>query len=305
MGKIRKLTVLSTEISVVEGINSDDFICLTDMVKASEDDGRAADIIKNWIRNRATIEFLGAWESLYNPKFKVVEFDHFRKSAGLPTFTMSVANWVESTGAIGIYSKSGRYGGTYAHKDIAFEFGAAISPMFKLYLIKDYQRLKEEESNPALLQWHAKRFLSKANYAIHTDAIQMQLKHLGYKKAKEILVYAQEADMLNVVVFGCTAKEWESKNPQLARKRFNIRETASVAQLLVLSNLETINAEFIKKGISRSERFRALLKIAEEQLETLKKREIDSQFRKQFPENNVGKLLNGNDIVNRHNGMEQ
>lgn len=230
MVKTRKLSVLSTEISVVTGINNDDFICLTDMVKASDDESRAADIIKNWIRNRATIEFLGAWEMMYNPNFKVVKFDHFRKSAGLPTFTMSVTNWVEDTNAIGIYSKSGRYGGTYAHKDIAFEFGAAISPMFKLYLIKDYQRLKEEESNPALLQWQAKRFLTKANYTIHTDAIQSKLKHLGY-------------------------------------------------------------AELIKRNISRAERFRTLLKIAEEQMKTLKERDIEHQFRKQFPENNVGKLL--------------
>ena len=228
---------------------------------------------------------------MYNPNFKVVKFDLFRKSTGLPTFTMSVTNWVEDTNAIGIYSKSGRYGGTYAHKDIAFEFGAAISPMFKLYLIKDYQRLKEEESNPALLQWQAKRFLTKANYTIHTDAIQSKLKHLGYKRAKEVLVYAQEADMLNVVVFGCTAKEWEQQNPQLAKKRMNIRETASIAQLLILANLETINAELIKRNILRAERFRTLLKIAEEQMKTLKERDIEHQFRKQFPENNVGKLL--------------
>lgn len=227
----------------------------------------------------------------HNPNFKVVKFDHFRKSAGLPTFTMSVSNWVEDTNAIGIYSKAGRYGGTYAHKDIAFEFGAAISPMFKLYLIKDYQRLKEEESNPALLQWQAKRFLTKANYTIHTDAIQEKLKHLGYKRAKEVLVYAQEADMLNVVVFGCTAKEWEEQNPQLAKKRMNIRETASIAQLLVLANLETINAELIKRNIPRAERFRTLLKIAEEQVATLKNRDIEQHFRKQFPENNVGNLL--------------
>ena len=204
---------------------------------------------------------------------------------------MSVTSWVEDTNAIGIYSKAGRYGGTYAHKDIAFEFGAAISPVFKLYLIKDYQRLKEEESNPALLQWQAKRFLTKANYVIHTDAIQSKLKHLGYKRAKEILVYAQEADMLNMVVFGCTAKEWEQLNPQLVKKRMNIRETASIGQLLILANLETINAELIKRNISRTERFRTLLKIAEEQMNTLKERDIEHQFRKQFPENNVGKLL--------------
>ena len=204
---------------------------------------------------------------------------------------MSVSNWVDDTNAIGIYSKAGRYGGTYAHKDIAFEFGAAISPVFKLYLIKDYQRLKEEESNPSLLQWQAKRFLTKANYIIHTDAIQDKLKHLGYKRAKEVLVYAKEADMLNMVVFGCTAKEWDEQNPQLAKKRMNIRETASIAQLLVLANLETINAELIKRNIPRVERFRTLLKIAEDQMTTLKNRNIEQHFRKQFPENNVGKLL--------------
>ena len=285
-----KITVQNTEITVLS-YNDKDYISLTDMANGKQSESRAADIIKNWIRTRYTIEFLGTWEMIHNPNFKVVEFDHFRKSAGLPTFTMSVTNWVEETNAIGIYSKSGRYGGTYAHKDIAFEFGAAISPMFKLYLIKDYQRLKEEENNPALLQWQAKRFLTKANYTIHTDAIQAKLKHLGYRRAKEVLVYSQEADMLNVVVFGCTAKEWEQQNPQLAKKRMNIRETASIAQLLVLANLETINAELIKRNIPRAERFRTLLKIAEEQMKTLQERDIEHQFRKQFPENNVGKLL--------------
>ena len=159
MVKTRKLSVLSTEISVVTGSNNDDFICLTDMVKASDDESRAADIIKNWIRNRATIEFLGAWEMMYNPNFKVVKFDHFRKSAGLPTFTMSVTNWVEDTNAIGIYSKSGRYGGTYAHKDIAFEFGAAISPTFKLYLILSFKFPRNSLMNwgvPSLLHLKAR-----------------------------------------------------------------------------------------------------------------------------------------------------
>lgn len=204
---------------------------------------------------------------------------------------MSVSNWVDGTSAIGICSKAGRHGGTYAHKDIAFEFGAAISPVFKLYLIKDHQRLKEEETNPALLQWQAKRFLTKANYTIHTDAIQGKLRRLGYRRAKEVLIYAKEADMLNMVVFGCTAKEWEEQNPQLAKKRMNIRETASIAQLLVLANLETINAGLIKRNTPRAERFRTLLKIAEGKMATLKSRDIEQHFRKQFPENNVGKLL--------------
>ena len=165
------ITVQDINISITT-INDNDYICLTDMAKAKDDENRAADIIKNWIRNRGTIEFLGTWESIYNPNFKVVEFDHFRKEAGLPTFTLSVNGWVEKTNAIGIFSKQGKYGGTYAHKDIAFEFGAAISPIFKLYIIKEYQRLKEVESNVYGIEWDIKRVLSKANYQIHTDAIK-------------------------------------------------------------------------------------------------------------------------------------
>lgn len=168
MSKTSTMTVQGTDISITN-INDNDYICLTDMVKAKENDSRAADIIKNWIRTRSSIEFLGIWESIYNPNFKVVEFDHFRKEAGLPTFTMSVSNWVEKTGAIGIFSKAGKNGGTYAHKDIAFEFGGAISPIFKLYVLKEYQRLKEIESNQYGLEWNVKRVLSKANYYIHTD----------------------------------------------------------------------------------------------------------------------------------------
>ncbi|GAI32167.1 unnamed protein product, partial [marine sediment metagenome] len=167
--------------------------------KSKEGDNRAADIIKNWIRNRGTIEFIGTWEQLYNPNFKVVEFDHFRKSAGLPTFVLSPKQWVEKTNAIGIFSKSGRYGGTYAHRDIAFEFGAAISPVFKLYLIKEYQRFKEIESNQYNLEWNVKRILSKANYYIHTDAVKNYiLPDKNYEKDREWIAYAEEADLLNV-----------------------------------------------------------------------------------------------------------
>jgi hypothetical protein len=193
------MVVQGTEISITT-IRETDYICLTDMVKAKEDNSRAADIIKNWIRTRGTIEFLGVWESIYNPDFKVVEFDHFRRDAGLPTFTMSVSNWVEKTNAIGIFSKSGKNGGTYAHKDIAFEFGGAISPVFKLYVLKEYQRLKEIENNQYGLEWNVKRIVSKANYQIHTNAIKDYIvPKSGYTQAKEWLLYADEADLLNLV----------------------------------------------------------------------------------------------------------
>ena len=199
MTKTSIMNVQGIEIALTT-INEEDFICITDIVKAKGGDARAADIIKNWIRNRSTIEFLGTWETLYNPNFKVVEFDHFRKEAGLPTFTMSVSNWIEKTGAIGIVSKAGRYGGTYAHKDIAFEFCSAISPMFKLYVIKEYQRLVELERSELALSWNVKRLLSKANYHIHTDAIKnVILPKLNISQMKQGLVYASEADLLNMV----------------------------------------------------------------------------------------------------------
>ena len=208
MTKTSILNVQGIEIALTT-INEEDFICITDIVKAKGGDARAADIIKNWIRNRSTIEFLGTWETLYNPNFKVVEFDHFRKEAGLPTFTMSVSNWIEKTGAIGIISKAGRYGGTYAHKDIAFEFCSAISPMFKLYVIKEYQRLIEQERSELALSWNVKRLLSKVNYHIHTDAIKnVILPKLNISQIKQGLVYASEADFLDMGLLGCTAKQW-------------------------------------------------------------------------------------------------
>ena len=261
-------------------INEEDFICITDIVKAKGGDARAADIIKNWIRNRSTIEFLGTWETLYNPNFKVVEFDHFRKEAGLPTFTMSVSNWIEKTGAIGIVSKAGRYGGTYAHKDIAFEFCSAISPMFKLYVIKEYQRLVELERSELALFWNVKRLLSKANYHIHTDAIKnVILPKLNISQMKQGLVYASEADLLNLVLFGCTAKQWQEANPELA-KTMNIRDTATINQLIVLSNIESLNAELIKQGVSKEDRFTILRRTAEEQLAVLISRNAEQNFAK-------------------------
>ena len=279
MTKTSIINVQGIEIALTT-INEEDFICITDIVKAKGGDARAADIIKNWIRNRSTIEFLGTWETLYNPNFKVVEFDHFRKEAGLPTFTMSVSNWIEKTGAIGIVSKAGRYGGTYAHKDIAFEFCSAISPMFKLYVIKEYQRLVELERSELALSWNVKRLLSKANYHIHTDAIKnVILPKLNISQMKQGLVYASEADLLNMVLFGCTAKQWQEANPELA-KTMNIRDTATINQLIVLSNIESLNAELIKQGISKEDRFAILRRTAEEQLAVLISRNAEQNFAK-------------------------
>ena len=233
------------------------------------DAGRAADVIKNWLRSRSTLEFLGTWELLYNPDFKVVEFDHLKSEAGLHTFTLSAKEWIQTTGAIGLYVQSGRYGGTYAHKDIAFEFGSAISPVFKLYLLKEYQRLKDGENDRLKLEWDAKRFLSKSNYLIHTDAVKNYvLPQSSYTKNTEWLAYADEADLLNVVLFGCTAREWRDANPELAKKS-NIRDYASIAELTVLSNLETHNAELIKSGMGKAERFEVLRQIAQYQLHVL------------------------------------
>lgn len=268
---------------IIMSIDQRDYISLTDMAKARTDAGRAADVIKNWLRARSTLEFLGTWEIMYNPDFKVVEFDHFKSEAGLHTFTLSAKEWIESTHAIGMYVQAGRYGGTYAHKDIAFEFGSAISPIFKLYLLKEYQRLKDEENDRLKLEWDAKRFLSKNNYLIHTDAIKNYvLPRSNHSKSTEWLVYADEADLLNVALFGCTAKEWRDANPVLAAKQ-NIRDFASIAQLTVLSNLETHNAEMIKQGIDKAERFDRLKQIAEYQLRVLAEAEA------------IQKLPKGND----------
>lgn len=233
------------------------------MAKARTDPVRAADVIKNWLRTRSTLEFLGTWELMYNPDFKVVEFDHFKSEAGLHTFTLSAKEWIEKTGAIGMYVQAGRYGGTYAHKDIAFEFGSAISPVFKLYLLKEYQRLKAEETDRLKLEWDAKRFLSRNNYLIHTDAVKHYvLPQSSYTKSTEWLAYADEADLLNVALFGCTAKAWRESDPELARKG-NIRDYATIAELTVLSNLETRNAGLIKSGVPKADRFETLRRIAQ------------------------------------------
>ena len=268
MKKTTSITVQDVPVTIMN-VDQRDYISLTDMAKARTDAGRAADVIKNWLRARSTLEFLGTWEVMYNPNFKVVEFDHFKSEAGLHTFTLSAKEWIEKTNAVGIYVQAGRYGGTYAHKDIAFEFGSAISPVFKLYLLKEYQRLKDAENDRLKLEWSAKRFLSKNNYLIHTDAVKNYvLPQSNYTKNTEWLAYADEADLLNVALVGCTAKAWREANPTLA-KNSNIRDYASIAELTVLSNLETHNAELIKSRMEKKERFEALRQIAQYQLRVL------------------------------------
>ena len=247
----------------------DDYICITDMAVAKSDSSRAADVIKNWLRNRNTLEFLGTWEQIYNSDFKVVEFDHLKAEAGLHTFVLSASEWIDKTNSIGLFVKKGRYGGTYAHKDIAFEFASAISPVFKLYLIKEFQRLKEQENDIKKIEWDAKRFLSKNNYLIQTDAVKNYLIPVcNYREELSWLPYAEEADLLNVALFGFTAKAWREVNPELA-KNSNVRDYSSINELTVLSNLETHNAQMIREGKSKEERFLVLKEIAEYQIRIL------------------------------------
>ena len=258
-----KIIVQNTQITVVT-INERDYISLTDMANGKESESRAADIIKNWLRNRYTIEFLGTWEMIHNPNFKVVEFDHFRMQAGLPNFVISASEWIEKTNAIGIIVKKGRYGGTYAFKDIAFEFGTAISVTFKLYLIEEFQRLKEEEQK--LLGWTAKRELSKINYRIHTDAIKQNLIPKEVTAAQASIIYAEEADVLNVAMFGQTAKQWREAHPEL---KGNIRDYASINELICLANMENINAVLIDEGVPQGDRLVRLNQIAINQMRVL------------------------------------
>ncbi len=258
-----KITVQQTDITILT-FQENDYISLTDMANAKESESRAADIIKNWLRNRYSIEFMGTWEIIHNPNFKVVEFDHFKSQAGLPSFVMSVSEWIEKTSAIGIIVKKGKYGGTFAHKDIAFEFGSAISVPFKLYLIKEFQRLKEEEQKQ--LGWSAKRELSKINYHIHTDAIKQNLIPIELTPQQTSYVYANEADVLNVALFGVTAKQWRDANPDL---KGNIRDYATINELICLSNMENLNAVFINENMQQSERLIKLNQIVIQQMKVL------------------------------------
>ena len=252
-------------IAVHTALNQADYISLTDIARYKSD--APDDVVKNWLRNRETIEFLGLWEQLNNPDFKPVEFDGFRIAAGRNAFVLSPQKWIAATNAIGLKSKSGRYGGgTFAHVDIAMEFASWISPEFKLYIIKDYQRLKADESHRLALEWNAKRELSKVNYRIHTDAIKEYLLPKTLTPQQVNFTYASEADMLNVALFGMTAKQWREQHPDAAG---NIRDYADIYQLIVLVNMESMNAELIKQDMAQKERLAYLNKMAIEQTRSL------------------------------------
>ena len=266
---MRKVTKTTIEVKgspvTVLSQKEEDYISLTDIARYKNAE-HTDDLVRNWLRNRNTIEFLGVWERLNNPGFNPVEFDGIRIKAGLNSFTLTPKQWIEKTGAVGIVSKAGRYGGTYAHKDIAFEFASWISVEFKLYLIKEFQRLKDDENRRLSLAWNLNRTLSKLNYRIHTDAIKAHLIPAVVTPAQAAITYATEADLLNVALFGQTAKQWRDANPKHGG---NMREYASIEQLLVLANIEGMNAEFIHMGLPQSERLKRLNEIAIRQMQVL------------------------------------
>ena len=266
MGKIIKDTIHAAGVDI--GIYTQDFenefISLTDIARYKSDDPAA--VIQNWMRNRDVIEFLGLWERLHNSDFKPLEFEGFKKQAGANAFTMSPKKWIEATDAIGIVSKAGRYGGTYAHSDIAMSFATWISPEFQLYIMKDYRRLKTDENSRLSLNWNLNREISKLNYRIHTDAIKENLIPPELTPAQVAYTYANEADLLNVVLFGKTAKQWKNENPTV---KGNMRDVATLNQLLVLANLESYNAVLISQGKNQKERMELLRQLAVQQLQTL------------------------------------
>jgi KilA-N domain. len=258
------------EIGIFTEDFENEFISLTDIARYKSDDPN--DVIRNWLRNRETLEFLGLWESMHNPDFKPVEFDGFRTSAGLNSFTMSPQKWIDGVNAIGLVSKAGRYGGTYAHSDIAFEFASWVSAEFKLYIIKDYKRLKSDENSRLSLNWNLNREISKLNYKIHTDAIKDNLIPPVLTPAQISFTYASEADLLNVALFGMTAKQWRDANPD---KKGNIRDHSDLNHLLVLANMESYNAILIEQGKPQSERLQILRKTAITQLTAIAKINVD------------------------------
>ena len=264
MSKTKKssIEVQGTAIAIVSS-SDHDFISLTDMAKKFGDDS----LIYNWMRNRNTLELIGIWEQIHNPDFKGLEFETFKKQAGLNSFSLTPRKWIEATAAIGFQSRAGRYGGgTYAHKDIAFEFGSWLSPEFKLYLIKEFQRLKDEENDRLKLGWNLQRTLSKINYRIHTDAIRETLIPPAINKSQASRVYANEADLLNVALFGQTAKQWRDAHPEAEG---NIRDHAPLEQLVVLTNLESLNSVLIRQGLTQPDRLHKLNEIAISQMRTL------------------------------------
>lgn len=255
------ITVQGKTVSVIR-LNTADYISLTDMLKAKDGDF----FISDWLRNRNTVEFLGIWESINNPNFNYGGFATIKEKAGLNNYKISVKEWIKQTGAIGLTAKTGRYGGTYAHKDIAFEFGMWISPEFKIYLIREFDRLKTEEQLRLSADWNLQRTLAKINYRVHTDAIKEQIVPLEITKSQANMIYACEADLLNVAMFGKTAAEWREKHPSA---KGNIHDTASLEQLIVLSNLESINALLIRQGLSQKDRLVRLNQTAITQLTSL------------------------------------
>jgi hypothetical protein len=264
----RAINVQDKVISVIDH-HGDDYISITDMVRPMPN---IDVVIGNWLRKKDTIEYLGLWEQLYNPDFKPIEFEGIKNEAGTNRFSLSPKQWIEKTGAIGLVSKSGRYGGTYAHKDIAFEFGAWISASFKLYLIKEFQRLKETEGNKEHLEWSFRRSLAATNYRIQTDAIKETLIPWGdTPQKKDVYVYAEEADLVNLALFGITSKQWKEEYPEEALHCKNIRDIADTNRLIVLSNLESLNAILIRKGVEKMERFEMLRETATNQLLSLNK----------------------------------
>ena len=267
MVKKREIIVNDTTIGVV-GYNNDDYISITDMLKGKEGDF----FISDWLRNRNTVEFLSIWESINNPDFNYGESAIIKSQAGLNNYKISVKEWVEKTKAVGLIAKAGRYGGTYAHKDIAFEFGTWISPAFKLYLIKEFQRLKELESNTHHLEWNFRRSLAATNYRIHTDAIKDKLIPWGDTPQKnDAYIYAEEADLINLALFGLTAKQWSEQYPEEAYGHATIRDCADTHQLIVLSNLENLNAVWIRQGVGKKERYEMMREAAIDQLASLQK----------------------------------
>ena len=261
MAKNKKIEIGGKEISIISQ-KQDDYISLTDMAKSQMQEA----IIIKWLTLKSTIEYIGEWEALYNPDFNYTEFGTIKNSAGSNNFVLSVKNWIEATGAIGITAKAGRYGGTYAHKDIAFHFAMWLSPEFQIYLVNEFQRLKDDENSRLKLDWNLQRTLAKVNYLIHTDAIKENLIPLEITKQQANFVYANEADLLNVALFGITAKEWRDNNLD---KNGNIRDYSTIEQLVVLSNLESINALLIRQGLPQRERLIQLNKVAITQMKSL------------------------------------
>lgn len=272
------LKVLDKVVNV-RRIDTGDYICLTDMVKGTEN---GTSLVEKWLRNKNTVEFLGLWETLNNPNFDKDSYIEIFNQSGLNRFIISAKQWVEKTNAIGLVAQAGRYGGTYAHKDIAFEFGSWVNPTFKLYLIKEYQNLNHLLSDKRLKEWDVRKILSKANYVLQTDAVKQHiLPKYSLRKLRDSWTYATEADALNIIVFGCTAKDWEKANPDLKNQGLNIRDTATISELAVLSNMESLNAELIKQGMTDLEKRKPILhRAAREQLARFNESNIEGRFSK-------------------------